>query len=71
MPSNGLATTYTQMKDVDNALATWKRYVEKTNGSATAYNNLAFCQDLAGDPAGAESSYLRGLARIQRMNHAR
>ena len=58
----GLATTYTQAKDIDNALATWKKYVEKSNGSATAYNNLAFCEDLAGDPAAAEASYQRGLA---------
>jgi tetratricopeptide (TPR) repeat protein len=57
----GLATTYTQEKDLDNALATWKKYVEKTHGSATAYNNLAFCQDLSGDFDSAEASYQRGL----------
>jgi len=58
----GTATTYAQMKDFDNAIATWKKYVEKSGGSATAYNNLAFCQDLAGDPAAAETSYQHGLA---------
>jgi tetratricopeptide (TPR) repeat protein len=55
------ATTYTQMKDFDNAITTWKKYVEKTGGSATAYNNLAFCEDLAGDPSAAEISYQRGI----------
>jgi tetratricopeptide (TPR) repeat protein len=58
-----LACAQTASRDFAKALDTWNRYVTLTNGSATAYNNLAFCQELAGNPTAAESTYRTGIAR--------
>lgn len=58
-----LGCVLTTTRDFRNALDTWNRYVTLTQGSATAYNNLAFCQELAGDPIAAESAYRKGIAR--------
>jgi len=54
---------YTTQKDYKAALETWNKYVAATRGSAGAYNNLAFCQELAGNPAAAEAAYRAGIAK--------
>jgi Flp pilus assembly protein TadD len=58
-----LGCVLTTTHDFPKAIDTWNRYVTLTQGSATAYNNLAFCQELAGDPIAAESAYRKGIAR--------
>lgn len=58
-----LAVVQTTTRAFSNAIETWKRYVTLTNGSATAYSNLGFCQDLAGNPSAAEAAYRAGIAR--------
>lgn len=58
-----LAVAQTTTHAFANAIETWNRYVELTNGSATAYSNLGFCQDLSGNPAAAETAYRAGIAR--------
>jgi len=58
-----LGIIYTQQKDFPNAIETWEKYVSATNGSPAAYNNLGFCQELAGNPAAAEAAYKAGIAK--------
>jgi tetratricopeptide (TPR) repeat protein len=50
-------------KRYPEAIETWKRYLKVTSGSADAYSNLAYCEELAGNPAAAESDYQRGVAK--------
>jgi tetratricopeptide (TPR) repeat protein len=45
------------------SIEVWKRYVKLTNGSAQAYSNLAYTEDLAGLIADAVSSYEKGISR--------
>jgi tetratricopeptide (TPR) repeat protein len=58
-----LGVVYALNKDYPHAIETWNKYVAATGGSATAYNNLGFCQELAGNPAAAEAAYKSGIAR--------
>ena len=58
----GLGVVYTMQKDVC-AVETWNQYIKMSGGSATAYNNLGFCQELAGNPAAAEKAYHDGLTK--------
>jgi tetratricopeptide (TPR) repeat protein len=57
-----LGIVQTTTKDYSKALQTWNRYVALTNGSATAYSNLGFCQEVAGNPAAADGAYRAGIA---------
>lgn len=57
-----LGVVYAELKDYPRAIHTWHRYIELTGGSATAYSNLGFCQELAGNPSAAETAYLKGIA---------
>ena len=50
-----LSVLYTLMKEYDKAIPMWKRYVDVTNGSPTAYSNLGLCYELAGKLADAEA----------------
>ena len=58
-----LALAYSQLKRYPEAIEAWNRYIAATNQAAAGYSNLAFCQELAGDPAGAENSYKQGITR--------
>lgn len=58
-----LAVAQTSVRAFPSAIGTWNRYVALTNGSATAYSNLGFCQELAGNPSAAEVAYRAGIAR--------
>ncbi|HEY2588798.1 MAG TPA: tetratricopeptide repeat protein [Tepidisphaeraceae bacterium] len=58
-----LGCVQTAARDFPKAIDTWNRYVALTQGSATACNNLAFCQELAGNPIAAESAYRKGIER--------
>jgi len=57
-----LAVVQTTTKAFPKAIETWNRYITLSNGSATAYSNLGFCQELAGNPAAAEAAYRAGIA---------
>jgi tetratricopeptide (TPR) repeat protein len=57
-----LAVVYAQIKKFPEAIEIWNRYVKATNGSATAYADLGFCQELAGDPDKATTAYQAGIA---------
>lgn len=56
-----LGIVQTTTRDFGKAIETWNRYVALANGSATAYSNLGFCQELAGNPAAAEGAYRAGI----------
>jgi len=58
-----LGSLYTQMKMFPDAIDIWQQYVKATKQSAAAYNNLAFCFELAHQPKEAENAYQKGIAR--------
>lgn len=58
-----LGVVQTQQKLYPDAIKTWKKYVEVTEGSSTACSNLAFCYELAGQPRDAEATYQKGIAK--------
>ncbi|MGH7178368.1 MAG: tetratricopeptide repeat protein [Tepidisphaeraceae bacterium] len=57
-----LARLQTTQKQYPEAVKTWKKYVEACHGSADAYNNLGYCEDLAGNANEAETAYKKGLS---------
>ena len=61
-----LAIIHTQAKQYSQAIEMWKQYVRATNGSATAYSNLAFCYELAQEPNEAEQAYKKGISHDPR-----
>src|SRR5258706_737565 len=54
---------FTQQKDYPHAVESWNKYIAATGGSASAYNNLALCQELAGNPPAPETPYRTGVAK--------
>lgn len=58
-----LGVLYATMRKYDDAIATWKRYINVTHHSAVGYSNLGFSYELAGNPAEAERAYLTGIER--------
>ncbi|HWE97444.1 MAG TPA: tetratricopeptide repeat protein [Tepidisphaeraceae bacterium] len=58
-----LGCLYAQLQRYPEAVEAWKRYVIATDGSATGYSNLGFCEELAGNPNAAEADYKRGIAK--------
>ena len=58
-----LGMVYSEMKQYEQAIAIWNRYIEVTEDSAIGYSNLAFCQELSGNRKAAEESYEAGIER--------
>jgi tetratricopeptide (TPR) repeat protein len=58
-----LGSVYAATKQFGPAIETWKRYLKATGESASAYSDLAFCEELAGNPKAAEADYLRGIRK--------
>jgi tetratricopeptide (TPR) repeat protein len=58
-----LAVIYTGLKQYDNAVSEWNKYLKLTDNSAAAYSNLAFCEEIAGRPVLAETYYQRGIVK--------
>jgi tetratricopeptide (TPR) repeat protein len=58
-----MGVVYARLKDYPQAIDAWDRYVQATGESATAYGDLGFCEELAGDTAKAEAAYKAGIAR--------
>jgi tetratricopeptide (TPR) repeat protein len=58
-----LGVLYAEIKDYPNAIEIWKQYIIATNGSATGYANLGFCDELAGRLNDAERAYQAGIAK--------
>jgi tetratricopeptide (TPR) repeat protein len=58
-----LGLVYSEMKQYEQAIAIWNRYIEVTEDSAIGYSNLAFCQELSGNRKAAEESYEAGIER--------
>jgi tetratricopeptide (TPR) repeat protein len=58
-----LAVVYAAEKEFPQSIETWRKYVEATNFSATAYGDLGFCYEISGDSANAAKAYLAGIAK--------
>jgi tetratricopeptide (TPR) repeat protein len=56
-----LGIIYTELKQYTQAISAWERYVQATNGSAIAYADLGFCEELAGQTGNAEAAFLAGI----------
>jgi tetratricopeptide (TPR) repeat protein len=58
-----LAIIYTQQQMFPQAVETWRKYIDATDGSAAAWSNLALCHELAGEHAQAEVAYKKGIEK--------
>lgn len=58
-----LGVVETELKRYPQALDAWERYVKASGQSATAYGDLGFCAQLAGQDDRAEAAYQAGIAR--------
>jgi tetratricopeptide (TPR) repeat protein len=58
-----LGCVYASQKKYTESVAIWRRYITATDGSATGYSNLAYTEELAGNPVGAEADYKKGVAK--------
>lgn len=58
-----LGCVYAQLKRFPESIAIWNRYLKATDESASAYSDLAFTEELAGDPSNAERHYKAGIAK--------
>lgn len=56
-----LGAVYAQLKDYDNSIETWKRYVAASGNAPWAYGNLGYCYELAGYPELAKKTYQKGI----------
>ncbi|HWE01745.1 MAG TPA: tetratricopeptide repeat protein [Tepidisphaeraceae bacterium] len=56
-----LGCVYAQQGKFSDSVAIWRRYLKATNNSAVGYSNLAFTEELAGNPVNAEYDYKLGL----------
>ncbi len=66
-----LGVVYSHMKNWSKAVEAWNAYIDSTNGTASAYSNLGFTWELAGDPSRAEEAYKKGVARDPKCQPAR
>ncbi|HET6248256.1 MAG TPA: hypothetical protein VFE47_11205 [Tepidisphaeraceae bacterium] len=63
LPLYRIGCVFAEMKRYPQSIETWHKYLQATNDSATGYSNLAYTEELAGNPAGAEADYKHGIAR--------
>ncbi|MGA2582823.1 MAG: tetratricopeptide repeat protein [Tepidisphaeraceae bacterium] len=57
-----LGVLYSSLKQYDDALDVFQRYVKATNGAASAYNDLGYCYEQSGDTDDAAQAYQQGIA---------
>jgi tetratricopeptide (TPR) repeat protein len=58
-----LGVVYAEQKDYVKSIATWNRYIAATGDAGFAYSNLGYCYELAGYPALAKETYLKGITK--------
>jgi len=58
-----LGCLYATQGKFSDSIAIWKRYLKATDNSAFGYSNLAFTEELAGNPQNAEFDYKLGLKK--------
>jgi len=56
-----LGVVYAQIKDYDNSIVAWKKYIKATDGSGVGYSNLGYTYELAGMVGEAEQAYRTGI----------
>jgi Tfp pilus assembly protein PilF len=59
----GLGMLYASQQQYPQAIESLEKYVSATDGSASAYSNLGFCFELAGQSDQAELAYKAGIAK--------
>lgn len=57
-----LGMVCTATRDFSGAIDAWTKYAALTH-AASAYSDLGFCQELAGNPSAAEAAYRQGIKR--------
>jgi tetratricopeptide (TPR) repeat protein len=58
-----LGVIYAKFKQYPQATVIWKHYLTATGGDPTAYANIGFCYELAGNFEEAQNSYESGIRR--------
>lgn len=58
-----IAMVLTEQRQLDAAIDAWKRYVEVSGETPAAWNNLAYCFEIAGRLDDAEGTYKIAIAR--------
>jgi tetratricopeptide (TPR) repeat protein len=58
-----LGVVYAKQKNYDLSIETWKTYIAASNDAAFGYGNLGYCYELAGFPALAKQTYLKGISK--------
>jgi tetratricopeptide (TPR) repeat protein len=58
-----MALIYTSQQQFAEAVETWNRYIAATGNSASGYNNLGLCLELADRLGDAETAYKAGITR--------
>jgi tetratricopeptide (TPR) repeat protein len=58
-----LGYIFAEQKKFDLSIETWKTYITASGDAAWAYGNLGYCYELAGYPALAKQTYLKGIAK--------
>jgi tetratricopeptide (TPR) repeat protein len=58
-----MALIFTQQQQFPEAVDTWNRFINATGKSASGYNNLGLCLELANRIPEAEAAYKTGIAR--------
>jgi tetratricopeptide (TPR) repeat protein len=58
-----LGCLYATEGKFSDSIAIWNRYLKATANSAFGYSNLAFTEELAGNPGSAEADYKLGLKK--------
>ncbi|MGA2232080.1 MAG: tetratricopeptide repeat protein [Tepidisphaeraceae bacterium] len=58
-----LGVVYAELKEYPQATEIWGRYIGATGEAATAFGDLGFCEELAGDAPKAEAAYKKGIEK--------
>jgi tetratricopeptide (TPR) repeat protein len=58
-----LGVVYAEQKRYDKAIETFKKFIVASGDQGYAYGNLGYCYELAGLPALAKQTYVKGIAR--------
>jgi tetratricopeptide (TPR) repeat protein len=66
-----LGVLYCEVKHYPDAIKAWKGYVNVTGEDPTAYANLGFCYQLAGQHTEAAEAYIKGIAKDPKNNACR
>jgi tetratricopeptide (TPR) repeat protein len=58
-----LGVVYAELKDWKGSIDVWNRYIAASGDAGFAYGNLGYCYELAGYPALAKATYMKGISK--------